>query len=251
MISVITSTMDITERKHTEEQLHQRSLELQAANRELEAFSYSVSHDLRAPLRAIDGFSRILLQDYTEHLPTDARRHLQRISEASLNMGQLIDDILRLSRITRSELHANHVDLSALAESIIKELRNREPDRKVQTEIQPGLTTAGDERLLRVAMENLLSNSWKFTGKVENALIRVGTERSGAEKTFFISDNGVGFDMAYADKLFGAFQRLHNNEEFPGTGIGLAIVQRVIHKHGGRIWGMAEKNKGATFYFTL
>lgn len=251
VLSVITSAMDITERKRIEEELHERSLELQASNRELEAFSYSVSHDLRAPLRAIDGFSRILLDDYAEHLHTDTSHYLQRISEAARQMGRLIDDILRLSRITRSELHTSQVDLSALADSILTELLSREPERKLKIEIQSGLIVAGDERLLRVALENLLSNALKFTSKVENAQIRVGAQRDGMEKNFFISDNGVGFDMEYADKLFGAFQRLHNNDEFPGTGIGLAIVQRVINKHGGRIWGTAEKGKGATFYFSL
>jgi PAS domain S-box-containing protein len=251
VISVITSMMDITERKMIEEELHARSLELQAANRELEAFSYSVSHDLRAPLRAIDGFSRILMDDYKEQLSSDAGLYLQRISEAAQHMGQLIDDILRLSRITRTELHTNQVDLSWLAESIMAELVNREPERQIQIEIQSGLIANGDERLLRVALENLLSNAMKFTGKTENAAIRVGAVRKGTEKVFYISDNGVGFDMAYSDKLFGAFQRLHNNEEFPGTGIGLAIVQRVINRHGGKIWSYAEKGKGATFYFTL
>ena len=166
-------------------------------------------------------------------------------------MGQLIDDILRLSRITRSELHTSQVDLSALAGSILTELLSREPERQLKIEIQSGLIAAGDERLLRVALENLLSNALKFTSTVENAQIRVGAQRDGMEKNFFISDNGVGFDMDYADKLFGAFQRLHNNDEFPGTGIGLAIVQRVINKHGGRIWSRAEKGKGATFYFNL
>jgi PAS domain S-box-containing protein len=251
VISVITSTMDITERKHMEEELHQRSAELQAANHELEAFSYSVSHDLRAPLRAIDGFSRILMQDYKEILPGDASQHLQRISTASLHMGQLIDDMLRLSRITRSELHENQVNLSELAELILGELASLEPERNVSIEIQAGMMVMGDERLLHVALENLLNNAWKFTGKVENAVIQVGLERQGMEKVVFIRDNGVGFDMAYADKLFGAFQRLHSVVEFPGTGIGLAIVQRVIHKHGGRIWAKAQKGNGATFYFAI
>lgn len=249
VISVITSTQDITERKRMEEELNQRSLDLQAANKELEAFSYSVSHDLRAPLRAIDGFSRILRESLS--LPEEAEKYLQKISEASLNMGQLIDDILRLSRITRAELRANQVDLGELAQSILAELRAREPERQLTVEIQTNLFTWGDERLLRVALENLLTNAWKFTSKREKPIISLGAKRQDGKKVFFIRDNGVGFDMAYADKLFGAFQRLHTLEEFPGTGIGLAIVQRVIHKHGGRIWAEAEKGQGATFYFTL
>ena len=249
VISVIASTQDITERKRMEEELNQRSLDLQAANKELEAFSYSVSHDLRAPLRAIDGFSRILRENFS--LEDEAAQFLQKISEASLNMGQLIDDILRLSRITRAELRANQVDLGELAQSVLAELRSREPERQIKVEIQTNLYTWGDERLLRVALENLLTNAWKFTSKQENPTISLGAKRQDGKKVFFIRDNGVGFDMAYADKLFGAFQRLHTVDEFPGTGIGLAIVQRVIHKHGGRIWAEAEKGKGATFYFTL
>jgi light-regulated signal transduction histidine kinase (bacteriophytochrome) len=166
-------------------------------------------------------------------------------------MGQLIDDILRLSRITRAELRANQVDLGLLAQSILSELHNREPERQIKVEIQANLYTWGDERLLKVALENLLANAWKFTSKQENPTISLGAKRQDGDKVFFVRDNGVGFDMAYADKLFGAFQRLHTVDEFPGTGIGLAIVQRVIHKHGGRIWAEAEKGKGATFYFTL
>ncbi len=249
--SVIATTIDITERVRMEAELRQRSAELETTNKELEAFSYSVSHDLRAPLRAIDGFSRILMEDFRASLPSEAGPFLSRISTASHQMGQLIDDLLRLSRITRLELHENTVDLSALVKLILDEIKDREPERKVDIQIEDGLTTSGDERLLRVALENLLNNAWKFTGKVEQARIQVGKTVHKGEPAFYIKDNGVGFDMQYINKLFGAFQRLHSTEEFPGTGIGLAIVQRVIHKHGGRVWAEAEKGKGATFYFTL
>lgn len=251
VVSVVTSTLDITERRRMEEDLRHRSAELQATNKELEAFSYSVSHDLRAPLRAIDGFSRILNEDFAHHLPPEALPVLKRISEAAHQMGQLIDDILRLSRITRAELHANPVNLGELAQSIFDEMKTRDPGREIAIKIESELNAKGDERLLRVALENLLHNAWKFTGKLGQAEIRVGRQLKNGEQTFYIQDNGVGFDMKYAEKMFGAFQRLHSSEEFPGTGIGLAIVQRVIHKHGGRIWAESEKGKGATFFFTL
>jgi light-regulated signal transduction histidine kinase (bacteriophytochrome) len=166
-------------------------------------------------------------------------------------MAQLIDDMLRLSRINRAELRSDPINLSTVVQSVVNELRTREPGRVVNIEITPDLQTQGDERLLRVAIENLMSNAWKFTGKTEQARIEVGRIKTSDNEAFYIRDNGVGFDMAFADKLFGAFQRLHSTEDFPGTGIGLAIVQRVIHKHGGRIWVEAEKGKGATFYFTL
>jgi len=249
-------------RKHTEEKVRQlnaeleervqaRTEELQAANREMEAFSYSVSHDLRAPLRAIDGYSRILLNDFMDSLPSEGAEYLQKIRTASAQMAQLIDDLLRLSRITRTEVRFDPVDLSTLVQSILDELQNRDPSRTVSVEIMPKLQTRGDERLLRVALENLLNNAWKFTGKTAKAKIEVGQIIIKGKEAFYIRDNGVGFDMTYADKLFGAFQRLHSIEEFPGTGIGLAIVHRVIQKHGGRIWAEAEKGKGATFFFAL
>lgn len=251
VLSVISSTMNITERKHMEEELRQRSLELQATNKELEAFSYSISHDLRAPLRAIDGFTRIIAEDFKEAIPPEANPYFKHISEASAQMGQLIDDMLRLSRITRVELRLYPVDLTELVASIIHDLQNRESTRKIKVTIQGGLSTTGDERLLRVALENLLNNAWKFTSKVNDAHIEVGQTTIDDKEVFYIKDNGIGFDMAYADKLFGAFQRLHSTDEFPGTGIGLAIVQRVIHKHGGQIWVDSAPNHGATFFFTL
>jgi PAS domain S-box-containing protein len=251
VLSVIASTMNITQRKRMEEELQRRSAELQATNKELEAFSYSISHDLRAPLRAIDGFTRIILEDFKGAFPPEANPYFQHISEASSQMGHLIDDMLRLSRITRVELRRFPVDLSELATLIVNDLQSREPERKVKITIQAGLSTTGDERLLRVALENLLNNAWKFTGKTKDAHIQVGQMQQDDKEVFYIRDNGVGFDMAYAEKLFGAFQRLHTTDEFPGTGIGLAIVQRVITKHGGEIWVESEPNKGATFYFTL
>ncbi|MGC1375435.1 MAG: GAF domain-containing protein [Anaerolineales bacterium] len=251
VLSVIASTMNITERKRMEEELQQRSTELQATNKELEAFSYSISHDLRAPLRAIDGFARIIAEDFKETFPAEAAPYFQHISDASTQMGQLIDDLLRLSRVTRVELRLFPVNLSELAASLISDLQSREPTRQIKVTIEDGLVTTGDERLLRVALENLLSNAWKFTGKVKDAHIQVGQTIKDDKNVFYIKDNGIGFDMAYAEKLFGAFQRLHSVDEFPGTGIGLAIVQRVINKHGGQIWVESEPNKGATFYFTL
>ena len=251
VLSVIASTMNITERKRIEEELRQRSAELQATNKELEAFSYSISHDLRAPLRAIDGFAHIIAEDFKENIPPEASPYFKRISEASAQMGQLIDDLLRLSRITRIELRLYPVDLTELAVTIIHDLEIREPERKLKVTIQSGLSTTGDERLIRVALENLLNNAWKFTSKIKDAHIEVGQTTRDDKDVFYIKDNGVGFDMTYAEKLFGAFQRLHTAEEFPGSGIGLAIVQRVINKHGGEIWVESAPNQGATFFFTL
>lgn len=249
VISVITSTMDITERRRMEEELRQRSADLQAANRELEAFSYSVSHDLRAPLRAIDGFSRIVSEDFAPQLPIEGRELLERIRRAAQEMGVLIDDLLRLSRVTRAELRQETVDLSALAGEIFAEIAFRQPEHSATFTIAENLRAQGDAHLLRVALENLLSNAWKFSGKNEQPHIEMGFDPQ--QNAFFVRDNGVGFDMAYADKLFGAFQRLHSAEEFPGTGIGLAIVQRVIHRHGGKIWAQSAPGQGAVFYFRL
>ncbi len=234
-----------------EERVRERTSELQATNRELEAFSYSVSHDLRTPLRAIDGFSRILMNDFGEQIPTDMREYLQRIVDATQKMSHLIDDLLNLSRVTRSEIHFNDINLTDLAHSIIDELSNREPEREIEIIIAQHLKTRGDERLLHIALENLLNNAWKFTSKSTPARIKIGRKKEKGESVFFVKDNGVGFDMAYADKLFGAFQRLHSIDEFPGTGIGLAIVRRVIEKHGGKVWADAAPGEGATFYFTL
>jgi PAS domain S-box-containing protein len=249
---------DISERKESElriqllnKSLQTRSKELEVINRELEAFSYSVSHDLRAPLRAMDGFSRTLLDEYADTLDEKGRDRLSRIRAAAQRMAALIDDLLKLSRVSRAELKREPVDLTRLANEIMDELRQREPQRRVQFSVQPELNTLGDPTLLRVVLDNLLGNAWKFTSRRPDAVIEMGGSGDGKEYTYFVRDNGAGFDMAYADKLFGAFQRLHDNGEFPGTGIGLATVQRVIHKHGGRIWAESSVGQGTTFYFTL
>jgi PAS domain S-box-containing protein len=251
VISVVTTTLDISERRHMEDELRARTLELQASNRELESFSYSVSHDLRAPLRALDGFSRILLDDFHDSLPEEGVGYLNRIREAAQYMAQLIDDMLRLSRITRAEMRKDPVNLAEIASRIVDSLKTHEPERAVNVNIQDNLLAQGDEGLLRMAIENLLNNAWKFSAKTNPAEIEMGKTLIDGKETFFIRDNGVGFDMNYADKLFAVFQRLHSPREFPGTGVGLAIVQRVIHRHGGRIWAESEPGKGATFYFTL
>ncbi len=251
VVSVISSTLDITDRKRTEEELRQRSAELQASNRELEAFSYSVSHDLRAPLRAIDGFTRILMDDFASQIPEDGMLFLQRTRNAAQNMGQLIDDLLRLSRITRAEINRQWIDLSAIARAILEELQSAEPERSVENFVETPLKLRGDDRLIRAALENLLSNAWKFTSKNAQASIKIGKIIKKGKNTYYVRDNGVGFSMNYVDKLFSPFQRLHTVEEFPGTGIGLAIVKRIVHKHGGEIWVESEPGKGTTFYFTL
>jgi PAS domain S-box-containing protein len=249
---------DVTEHKQYEEKLEQAlvnlensSAQLAAINKELEAFSYSVSHDLRAPLRTIDGFSQALLEDYPDRLDEQGRDYLQRVRAASQRMGALIDDLLKLSRLTRSEMHQEPVDLSALAREVATNLQQTQPERRVNFVISRGLTASGDHQLLRVALENLLGNAWKFTGKCPQARIEFGAIQNGDKKAYFVRDNGAGFDMTYAGKLFGAFQRLHETTEFPGTGIGLATVQRIIHRHGGRVWAEGAVGKGATFYFTL
>lgn len=242
---------DITERKRMEAEIKDRSIQLEAANKELEAFSYSVSHDLRAPLRSIDGFSQALLEDYTDKLDAEGKDHLQRVRAAAQRMGQLIDDLLNLSRVTRSEMHREPVDLSALVRTIVADLRKREPDRQVILVIAEGLVVKGDANLLRLVLENLLSNAWKFTGHRACARIEFGVIQRNGIPTYFVRDDGVGFDMAYVGKLFGAFQRLHDRSQFQGTGIGLVTVQRIIHRHGGHIWAEAAVEQGATFYFTV
>ena len=225
--------------------------ELAEANRELEAFSYSVSHDLRAPLRAIDGFSQALLEDYADKLDADGQDCLRRVRAGSQRMGQLIDDILQLSRATRATLEHESIDLSALARDIVAELRAAEPDRTVQIDIEDGLRAEGDSRLVRQVLQNLLGNAWKFTGKQAAARIEFGAATQEGRRIFFVRDNGAGFDMQYADKLFIPFQRLHAMEEFPGSGVGLAIVHRIVQRHGGKVWAEAQIGRGATFSFTL
>jgi PAS domain S-box-containing protein len=251
-------TRDITERKRIEEQLErQRSelarsnTELIAANKELEAFSYSVSHDLRAPLRSIDGFSLALLEDYEEKLDAEGKDSLHRVRAATQRMGVLIDDLLNLSRVTRAEMKLQKVDLSAIGRSIGAELENSQPKRRIKFHIQEGLEAHADSNLMRIALENLLGNAWKFTSRRESARIEFGQTNSNGSRVYFVRDDGAGFDSARAERLFGAFQRFHDRNDFPGTGVGLATVQRIIQRHGGRIWGESAVGKGATFYFTL
>ncbi|WP_298434269.1 ATP-binding protein [Geobacter sp.] len=234
-----------------EERVRERTAELERANRELESFSYSVSHDLRAPLRHMDGFSKALLEDYGERLDAEGKGYLVRIRAGAQRMGRLIDDLLQLADVGRGELERRPVNLSALAQLIAAELRQGEPEREVTFRIVEGVRAEGDSRLLRVALENLLGNAWKYTGKREGAVIEFGAEERGGERVYLVRDNGVGFDMAYAGKLFQPFQRLHRAEDFEGTGIGLATVRRVVERHGGRIWAEGTVGLGAAFYFTL
>jgi PAS domain S-box-containing protein len=249
---------DITERKRAEESVRQlntdlqkQSAQLQAANKELEAFSYSVSHDLRAPLRSIDGFSQALLEDYADQLDEQGKDYLQRVRASTQRMGELIDDLLNLSRVSRGTMRLETVDLSAMAKNITAELQKAQWERRVDIVIADGMVATGDTGLFKVALENLLGNAWKFTGKCPDAKIEFGVAHQNGKHDYFVRDNGAGFDPAYTAKLFGAFQRLHDAREFPGTGIGLATVQRIIHRHGGSIWAEGKPNEGATFYFTL
>lgn len=228
----------------------ERTAQLEASNRELEAFSYSVSHDLRAPLRGIDGFSQALLEDYADRLDAPGQDYLRRVRAVTQRMSRLIDDLLSLSRIPRSELRRETVDLSGLACSVVEQLREAQPEREVEFHVAGGLMAQGDARLLRIALENLLGNAWKFSSKTDGAVIEFGMMRDDGEDVYFVRNNGAGFDMNYASKLFGAFQRLHDVREFEGTGIGLATVQRIVRRHGGRAWAEGEPGRGATFYFT-
>lgn len=233
------------------ETLLQAKIAAETANRELESFSYSVAHDLRAPLRSIDGFSQALLEDYADALDDEGRKYLEYVRESAQQMAQLIDDLLNLSRVTRSEFHQEATDLSLIARGVAAELRRMEPDRSVDVTVANGLVAEGDERLLKIALENLIGNAWKFTGKRPDARIEFGAAAGDGRVVYFIRDNGAGFDMAYADKLFGVFQRLHAAHEFEGTGIGLATVQRIVRRHAGHIWAEGEVDRGATFFFTL
>ena len=244
-------SQDITEAKRSRAALVCAKEAAEAANRELESFSYSVAHDLRAPLRSIDGFSQALLEDHGEKLEADARESLSYIRESAQQMVQLIDGLLGLSRVTRGELRHEEVDLGALARAAVTRLQRCQPERRVDVVIQEGLTVDGDPRLLSVALDNLLGNSWKFTAHCERPRVEFGATSDNGRPTYFVRDNGAGFDMAFVSKLFGVFQRLHAGSEFEGTGVGLATVQRVVSRHGGRVWGRGEVNGGATFSFTL
>jgi len=259
-IGSVSMTRDRTLRSRMEKELNRQSDMLAQANRELESFAYSVSHDLRAPLRSISGFSAALEEDFASALPDEAKNYLQRIKNASARMGLLIDDVLKLSRVSRHEMRREQVNLSSLAGDVVTQLREHSPGRHITCTIEPGITVTGDESLLRIMLHNLLDNAWKYTARQDSAAIQFvredeadprapGHERS--RPIFCISDNGIGFDNAYAHKLFGAFQRLHAETDFPGLGIGLATVQRIVHRHGGRVWAASEPGKGARFYFTL
>ncbi|HWP60295.1 MAG TPA: CHASE3 domain-containing protein [Candidatus Acidoferrales bacterium] len=241
----------IKERRLSEENLRKAHGELQAAVEELQAFSYSISHDLRAPLRAINGFSQLLLADYGDRLDEDARDHLRRIRSATHRMATVIDDLLRLARMTRADLKPRRVSLSDMAEEIARELRAEDAKRPVTFTVAPGLEATADPSLMRIALENLLRNSWKFTSKHATGHIEFGKKNADAEPVFYVRDDGAGFDMEFAGRLFRAFERLHGTSEFEGTGIGLAIAQRIIQRHGGRMWAEGEVEKGATFFFTL
>ena len=233
------------------EDLQRRDIELAAVNEELEAFNYSVSHDLRSPLRSIDGFSQALLEDYGDKLDEQGKDYLGRTRAASQRMGILIDDLLNLSRVTRGDIRREQVDLSSIARLVATELQQEDSGRQVTFEVAEGAVTMGDPHLLRTVLDNLMGNAWKFTGNHPTATIEFGVTEKDGRPVYFVRDDGAGFDMAYAANLFGAFQRLHAMTEFSGTGIGLATVQRIIHRHGGRVWAEAEVEQGATFFFTL
>ena len=257
-VLVSSAIRDVTERKKVETALEQQrnelarsNAELSAANKELEAFSYSISHDLRAPLRGIDGFSQALLEDYSHRLDDTGKQYLGRVRIGAQRMAALIDDLLTLSQIIRAEIQREPIDLSEMARSVAHDLSRQDPGRKVEFLIAPGLRGEADARLMRTVLDNLLGNAWKFTSRRSDARIEFGCTEENGLSAFFVRDNGAGFDPAYAGRLFGAFQRLHATAEFPGTGVGLASVQRVICRHGGRVWAHSAVNQGATFYFTL
>ncbi|OGA69053.1 MAG: hypothetical protein A3G81_33620 [Betaproteobacteria bacterium RIFCSPLOWO2_12_FULL_65_14] len=262
LVGEISSSRDITElrsaqaeveelNRELERRVAERTAEFETANRELEAFSYSVSHDLRAPLRSIDGFSGLLIERGAATLDDDSKGYLRRIRAAAQRMGMLIDDLLDLSRVTRSEIHRREVNLSELAGTVLANFAAEAPGRAVEVHIGPNLKSHADAGLVRVLLENLLGNAWKFTGKRADARIEFGRAMHDGQEAFFVRDNGAGFDMAYSKRLFGAFERLHAQTEFEGTGIGLATAQRIVQRHGGRIWAEGRIDRGATFFFVI
>ena len=234
-----------------ERRVRERTLDLEASNRELEAFCYSIAHDLSAPLRAMGCYSSILQEEYSDRLDAAGRQHLLRIESASVRMGRLIDDQLRLAKLTRCALCRKEVNLSAMTLDVINGCRCREPERRVEATVAPGVVADGDPELVRLVLENLLDNAWKYTGAKPCASIEFGSSSHPGETVYFLRDNGIGFDMAYAHKIFIPFERLHRIGEFTGTGVGLAMVQRIVHRHGGRVWAEGEEGKGAAFFFTL
>jgi len=256
--TICAAARDVTDRRRADERIRQlnedlirQTAELEAATRELEAFSYSVSHDLRAPLRALDGFSQALMEDYSAVLDEEGKDHLKRIRAASQRMGTLIDDLLNLSRYTRVEMRSETVDLSGVAHEVVDELKAASPERRVEVHIAEGLKAEADPSLMRIVLVNLIGNAWKFSAKCASPTIEFGSTEEDDRTVYFVRDNGAGFDLAYAQKLFGAFQRMHSMSEFPGTGIGLATVKRIINRHGGKVWAQSAAGAGATFYFTL
>jgi PAS domain S-box-containing protein len=263
VVGILVFSQDITEHRNAEAEIRRlneelenrvsaRTSELRAANQELESFAYSVSHDLRTPLRTIDGFSKLLVEEHQDDLPQSARDYLNRLRGAAQRMGHLIDDLLRLTRVSRSEIHRDQVDLSALAREAAEELRITHPERRVDVIVEATPFATGDTTLLANVIQNLLSNAWKFTAQAKDARIEFGSRTVSGDRTaWYVRDNGVGFDMVYADKLFGAFQRLHSQEEYEGSGIGLATVALIIRRHAGEVWAESVPDHGATFYFTL
>lgn len=254
VVAIIQDLSELRRRDRSIQELNERAAkeaELRELNNELEAFSYSVSHDLRAPLRAIDGFSQVLQEEYADKIDKPGREFINRIRNAAQRMGVLIDDMLKLSRISRADLVPKPVDLTAMVQQIVDNISAAERGRTVEVTIAPGMTAQGDDALLRIAMTNLIGNAWKFSAGRDPARIEIGQQEIDGVQTTFVKDNGAGFDMEYAGKLFGAFQRMANAQSFPGNGIGLATVQRVINRHGGRIWAESRVDEGATFFFTL